>query len=182
MKTCMKHFILTALLLALPSSALAQRVPATDSGAIGGEVGLFLPSEDALKSGPTLEGFYEYYMSARSSVRIGLGWAHPKFDRDEEDGYRILRVPVDLVYNWEGGTVHPFVGVGLGAYFIQLRDNGNDIGDSETKLGGTIFGGVELFTSRTVSLKLEGRYHAISNIGSYDPDGLALTVGLKTYF
>jgi Outer membrane protein beta-barrel domain len=182
MKTSLKHSILTALLVALPSAAMAQRVPATDSGAIGGEVGLFIPREDGLSIGPTLEGFYEYYFSPRQSVRIGLGWAKPKNDNDERFAIRYLRVPIDIVYNWERGAVHPFVGAGLGIYFLQEEFEGDDTGDSETKLGGTLFGGVELFTNRTTSFKIEGRYHAISDIRGFDPDGVALTVGLKKYF
>jgi hypothetical protein len=182
MKTWTLQCILTALLLVLPAAAHAQRVPATDSGALIGEVGWFFPNEDVLRWGPVIEGFYEYYFTPRNSVRFGLGWTEPKFDQDDEDGFRIIRVPVDLVYNWERGAVHPFAGAGLGIYFIQARDNGNSVGDSETKFGGSLFGGVEFFTGRTVALKLEGRYHAILNVGSYDPDGLSFTVGLKKYF
>lgn len=182
MRTRYGHFILTAVLVVLPATALAQRVPATDSGAIGGEIGLFIPRSDALEQGPTLEGFYEYYFTARQSVRLGLGWARPKFDADERLKLRYLRVPIDLVYNWERGSVHPFVGAGLGIYFLQETFDGDDRGESETKLGGTLFGGVELFTSRTAAVKLEARYHAVSDVRGLDPDGLALSVGLKKYF
>lgn len=182
MKTCMTHFILTALLVAFPSVAMAQRVPATDSGAIGGEVGIFIPRDDGLSIGPSLEGFYEYYFSARQSVRLGLGWAKPKNDVDDRFAERYLRVPIDLVYNWERGAVHPFVGAGLGIYFIQEEFDGDAASESETKLGGTLFGGVELFTGRTTAVKLEGRYHAISDFRGFDPDGLSLSVGLKKYF
>ncbi len=178
----LKHFILIAALLALPATASAQRVPHTDSAAIGGDVGVFIPREEALKWGPNLEGFYEYYFEPRTSVRIGLGWLRPRFDREEDDGIRYIRVPVDVVYNWEGGAIHPFVGAGLGVYFLQLQDNGNNVGESQTKLGGTFFGGVELFTDDTVSFKLEARYHAVQRTFGLKPDGLALTVGLKKYF
>ena len=181
MTSFIKHFILTVTVLALPATALAQRVPATDSAAIGGDVGLFFPRQDGMKFGPTLEGFYEYYFQPRTSVRIGLGWARPKFDPFTEDSVRYLRVPVDVVYNWEGGAVHPFVGAGLGVYFLQQQHNGNNAGDSQTKLGGTLFGGVELFTGRTTALKFEARYHAVQRT-FIEPDGLALTVGLKKYF
>ena len=181
MKTLIQHFILTAMLVTLPSLALAQRVPDTDSGAIGGDVGLFIPREDALSVGPTLEGFYEYYFNPRSSFRIGVGWARPKYDDDERWSARYVRVPVDVVHNWERGVVHPFVGAGLGIYFLQDRFEGEDRGESETKLGGTLFGGVEIFTSRTAAVKIEARYHVVRRTG-IDPDGLALTVGLKKYY
>ena len=171
------------LFIAFGSAAAAQgRVPATDSGAIGGEVGAIAPRDAALNSGPVLEGFYEYYFTPRASLRLGLGWANPSYEREEEDSLRTLRVPVDVVYNWEGGTVHPFVGAGLGIYFIQPRDNGESAGDSETKLGTTIFGGVEFFTARTVSLKGEARYHIVGDVFGVNAGGLAVTIGVKTYF
>jgi Outer membrane protein beta-barrel domain len=181
MWTFIRYFILTAAVAVLPTAAMAQRVPATDSGAILGEVGLLIPIDDRLSPGPALDGFYEYYFSPRNSVRVGFGWASAEFDDDERRSLRYLRVPVDLVYNWERGAIHPFVGAGLGIYFLQERFDGDDVGESETKLGGTFFGGVELFTSRTAAVKIEGRYHAISNT-FLNPDGFSLSVGLKKYF
>ncbi len=178
-----RNFILIAALALLPAAAHAQgRVPHTDSAAIGGEFGVFLPSDDAYDAGPALEGFYEYYLSPRNSVRLGMGWANPKWAVEHSDSLRHIRVAADLVHNWEGGSLHPFVGAGLGIYFLQFRDNGNSVGDSETKLGGTLFGGAEFFANQTTSVKAEARYHLIQNIGGTNPDGLALTVGLKKYF
>ena len=98
MTTVVKHFILTLILVVLPSAAMAQRVPATDSGAIGADGGVF---GAGLSAGPTLEGFYEYYFSPRNSLRIGLGFARPEVD------HQYLRVPVDLAYNWERGSMQP---------------------------------------------------------------------------
>ena len=183
MRKSLRQFILSAAFVALASGAAAQgRVPATDSGAIGGDVGVIVPRSDALSSGPVLEGFFEYYFSPRTSLRLGLGWADPSFDRDDEDSLRTLRVPIDLVYNWEGGTVHPFVGAGIGIYFLQRKENGESFGDSETKLGATLFGGAELFTGRTVSVKGEARYHLVGDVFGLNPGGLAVTIGLKKYF
>ena len=93
-----------------------------------------------------------------------------------------IRVGADLVHNWEGGAVHPYVGAGLGMYFLQFRDLGHSIGDRETKFGGTIFGGAEFFTSNTFAVKGEARYHIVSKIGEFNPSGLALTFGVKSYF
>ena len=169
--------------LGIPSGAFAQaRMPHRDAGAIGGEVGVFLPRADGMTTGPALEGFYEYYLTARDSVRVGAGWANPKFERESADSMRQIRVAVDVVHNWEGGAVHPFVGAGLGSYFLQLRDNGNNFGESETKFGGTVFGGLEFFTSNTFAVKGEARYHAVMKANGYDPSGLALTIGVKSYF
>lgn len=174
---------LFVLVLAQPLAAAAQgRVPAAESAAVGVDVGVFLPREDAMGSGPTIEGFYEYYLEPRTSVRLGVGWANPNFDVEEEDKLRYLRVAGDLVLNWEGGAVHPFFGAGLGVYFLQEKDDGRSVGDQHTKFGGTVFGGAEFFTDRAFAVKAEARYHAVANFRRFNPDGLALTVGVKAYF
>lgn len=169
--------------LGVSSTAYAQaRMPHKDAGAIGGDVGVFLPKEDALTTGLALEGFYEYYFTARDSVRVGAGWLNPKFDSESSDSIRMVRIAVDVVHNWEGGSVHPFVGAGLGTYFLQQKDNGENFGEGETKFGGTIFGGAEFFTSNTVSIKGEARYHIVSKVNEFNPSGLSLTIGVKSYF
>ena len=174
-----------AMVLVIPSAAAAQpRMPHRDASAIGGEVGIFLPKEEALKSGPVLEGFYEHYFTARESLRIGVGWLNPKWEAEDSDSLRQIHIGADFLHNWEGGAVHPFVGAGLSAYFLQFRDNGTNLGDSETKLGGSFFGGVEYFTSDTISVKGEARYHVVSKTTRFNlnPSGLSLTFGVKSYF
>jgi len=176
-------WLLTAALTFAPSVSYAQaRMPHKDAAAVGGDVGIFLPKEDALKSGLVLEGFYEYYLNARDSLRIGVGWLNPKFENESTDSLREIHVGGELVHNWEGGSVHPFVGAGLGAYILQFRDNGQNSGDSESKFGGSFFGGAEFFTSKTVSVKAEARYHIVPKVNGFNPSGLALTIGVKSYF
>jgi hypothetical protein len=183
MSRALVNFTLFVCLFALPTPSWAQgRVPAADSGAIGGDIGVFLPASDELDSSLALEGFYEYYFTPRASMRVGAGWTNPAFERGSDDNFRTVRVAIDGVYNWEGGQVHPFVGAGLGIYFLQPTDNGESVGDSETKPGATLFGGVEIFTSRTAAIKAEGRYHIIGDAFGLDPGGFTLTIGLKTYF
>jgi hypothetical protein len=180
--TFVKSSILAIALVMVPSFAFAQRTPYPGIAAVGGDVGVFIPRSDALDSGLNLEGFYEYYFTSRTSLRLGVGWMEPDFEGDDEESLRYVRIYGDIVRNWEGGTVHPFVGAGLGVYFLQPKNDGDDVGDGDTKLGGTIFGGVEFFTSNTVSVKAEARYHLIDNVNGFNPDGLALTIGLKKYF
>jgi hypothetical protein len=183
MRKSLLHFTLFACFMLIPSVTSAQgRVPAAESGAVIGDVGIFLPRSEALDAGPVLEGFYEYYFTPRASMRIGLGWANPGWAGREDEQLRTVRVAIDGVYNWERGAMHPFVGAGLAINFLQPRRNGESIGDSETKPGASFFGGVELFTSRTVSFKAEARYDALGEAFGINPDGLSLTAGLKKYF
>ena len=171
-----------AVVLGMAAPARAQgRVPHANSGGLAGDVGVFLPRQSGMTTGPALEGFFEHYLTARDSVRLGVGWANPKVEREKVDSMRQIRLALDLAHNWEGGAVHPFVGAGIGTYFLQQKDNGRNFGDSQTKFGGTIFGGVEYFTSNTFSIRGEARYHAVMKANGYDPSGLALSVGVKTY-
>lgn len=186
MTTFFKIPLIVMAVALLPTMAEAQRrVPRTDSAAVGGDVGLFRPSDDALKPSISLDGFYEYYLSPRTSVRLGVGWTNPEYDVEPDQTLRYVRVGGDVIYNWEGGAIHPFVGAGLGLYVLQPRENGNSVADSESKLGGVLLGGLEFFTSDTVSIKGEASYHLISNVdrfGPANPDGLKLSIGVKKYF
>jgi opacity protein-like surface antigen len=181
MKTLIKNSILILGLALTPAVSQAQ-TPQADSAAFGVDLGLFLPKQENLNKGIDFGGFYEYYPTARTSIRLGANWMNPKFDGSDDSHLRYIRIGGDLVYNWEGGTVHPFVGAGLGVYFLQERFDGEAARESETKVGGTLFGGVEYFTSNTVSVKGEAKYHLIQNLGTFNPDGLSLTIGLKKYF
>ncbi|MEO6212109.1 MAG: outer membrane beta-barrel protein [Vicinamibacterales bacterium] len=181
----MKIFISSSILALLASIApvpASAQTPRADSAAVGADVGIFLPRADFLKSGLELDAFYEYYLSPRTSLRLGGGWMNPKVEGEDEDSTRYFRVGGDLLYNWEGGTVHPFVGAGVGAYFLQAKDNGDNFGDQQTKIGVNLLGGAEFFTSNTLSFKAEAKYHVISNADGFNPDGLSLTVGVKKYF
>ena len=178
--------IIAAVLSLAPVMAEAQgRTPRTDSAAVGGDIGWFFPAEDALNSSVSLDGFYEYYLAPRTSVRFGVGWTAPQYDFENDETLRYIRVGGDLIYNWERGAIHPFVGAGLGVYIMQPSEDGNDVAESESKLGGVLLGGLEYFTSNTVSVKGEASYHFIGDVegfGPRNPSGFKLSIGLKKYF
>lgn len=170
-------------LLAVPAASFAQgRMPHTDAGAVGADVGFFVPRQDGMSTGPEISGFYEHYVSARDSVRAIVGWSNASEEGVPDSHIRQIRIAGELIHNWEGGAIHPFLGVGLGAYVLQHRLGGADLGDNATKLGGTLIAGAEYFTSKTFSIKGEAHYHVVSDWGGYNPSGLALTVGVKSYF
>ena len=186
MKPLFRLPIIAVVLSLVPVLAEAQgRTPRTDSAAVGIDVGMFRPSEDALKPAVSLDGFYEYYVSPRTSLRLGVGWTAPEYDFEEDENLRYLRIGGDMIYNWEGGAVHPFVGAGVGIYLLEPRENDNEAADGEAKLGASLLGGLEYFTSDTVALKGEVSYHFISkvdNFGPRNPDGFKLSIGIKKYF
>jgi hypothetical protein len=175
---------LAALLASASPAAAQRRMPHANANSLGAEVGLYLPHDEAMTSGPAVSGFFEHYLTARDSLRLVAEWQNPKSKAEHADSVRQVRVGGDVIHNWEGGSVHPFVGAGLAAYFLQPRDNGGSFGDSATKFGGTLIGGAEFFTSKTFSVKGEARYNVVSkwDAFNYDPSGLALTIGVKSYF
>jgi opacity protein-like surface antigen len=66
---------------------------------------------------------------------------------------------------------------------MQAKHDGRSLGESETKPGVTIGGGVEYFFQRSVSAKAELRYHGIlRTLEGLDPPGLVVIGGLKPYF
>lgn len=180
--------LVALLVFAVPVSALAQRRTQTrqpDKGsiAVGGDFGAFIPSEGALAAGVALEGHADYYVTPRISVRFDAAWTDPPFDRDGGDSLRQIRFGGDAVYNWEGGKWHPFAGAGIAAHLVQQMDSGREFGESETKVGGDVLGGVEYFFNRTATVKVEGRYQFVDRTAlGIDPSGFVLLVGLKQYF
>ena len=183
----MRSVIIGSLVLSFcviaPITATAQaRVPHTESTAIGLDVGALVPTSDQLDNAPIISGLYEYYVSPRVSLRASAGWSEPSVKGSPIDKVREIPIRLDVNYNWEGGKWHPFVGTGLGAYFMQYMRRGESLGDSETKLGLNAGGGVEYFFNRTVTFKGEGRYQAVKDYGRINPSGVTFTAGLKTYF
>ena len=124
-----------------------------------------------------------YHLTPRISLRTDFGLTDPGFARESADSLRQIPLRLDVNYNWERGKWHPFVGAGVGAYFLRFKDNGQAFGETETKPGFNVGAGMEYFTGRTVSLKGEARYHAIGNTrAGTDPSGLVFTGGVKKYW
>jgi opacity protein-like surface antigen len=169
--------------IALAGVATAQeRAPHAGSTAVGVDVGAFIPTENQLDNALILSVLLEYYVTPRVSLRTDFGLTDPGFSRESTDSLRQIPLRLDVNYNWEGGKWHPFVGAGVGAYFLQFKDNGQALGESQTKPGFNLGGGIEYFTGRTVSVKGEARYHVIGNTAGLDPSGLVVTGGLKKYW
>lgn len=167
-------------MLLLPLTAAAQ--PREGQFAVGADLGLFFPTDEQFDGAATFGGFVEIYPGARLGVRPSLFVTSPEYERGTDEHERQTRLGVDVIYNWEGGRVHPFAGAGLGAHFLQFEDDGNEIGDSDTELGFALLGGLEYFLNRAWTLKGEGRYHWVDNARGINPDGFVLSVGFKRYF
>jgi hypothetical protein len=173
--------IAATLSVTCPAAGAAQRVPAAGSMAVGGEAGFFLP-DDVFEPSPIVGGSFEYYPTARLSLRPSVVFLDPGFDREPSDSLRQTRIGFDVIYNWEHGRWHPFAGGGVAAHVLRLRDNGQTIGDGSNQLGFGGLGGVEYFVNRRNALKFEGRIQFVDDVFGVDPSGIAVTAGFKHYF
>src|SRR5206468_10730864 len=101
-------------LLIVVSPALAQRrAPHTGMVGVGVSVGVDIPSAPALDKGLDLAANIEGYLTPRVSVRGQLGGAWWDF---VSGTIKPLYLDGNIVYNWEGGAVHPYVTAGIGMY------------------------------------------------------------------
>ncbi len=169
-----------ALLSLFPTWALAQ--PHTGQVAAGGDIGVYIPTDEQLSTGWIGDGFLEFYATPRLGFRPIVTAIRTGYDRFDDDDERQLRLGLDVIYNWEGGNIHPFAGVGAGVHFLRFYRNGNHEGPDDNNFGANVLGGVEIFFNPTWTVKLEGRYQWVQDRPAIDPDGLGLLVGLKKYF
>jgi len=179
----MERVVIAALgALLFPLAAAAQPVPDTGQVAIGAEFGVFLPADEQLKTGLVAGGLIEVYAAPRLGIRGSVTSIRNGYDREDDDDERQIRLGVDAIYNWEFGSVHPFAGAGIGVHFLRFYRDGDNEGPNDTEFGWQALGGAEFFMNREWTVKAEGRYQWVADRPNLNPDGLALTLGLKHYF
>jgi hypothetical protein len=173
---------LTSLCTALLTVPAAAQTPDTGLIGAGVDLGILFP-DDAFENTLTLDGFADYYLTPRVSVRAMLGWANPGFNGRTEDHFRQTKLLFNAVYNWEFVEWHPFVTAGAGAYFVRSHLEGEDDPEGETRGGINFGGGAEYFTGDRNAVKFELRWDIVSDPpGLPDASGLTLTAGYKWYF
>jgi outer membrane protein with beta-barrel domain len=172
-----------------PASAQrrATRTPSTGMWAVGGSIGPTSPSDASLDNGVDLVGNAEYYVTPRVSVRGQLGGARwDVLGRGFNGRVSPLYVDGNVVYNWEGGVIHPFVTGGLGLYRF-----GSQLGvlpdASDTHLGVNGGGGLEYFVTRRASITGELLFHKVDAFSSPlttfgDGSFWSFSAGAKIYF
>jgi hypothetical protein len=164
----------------VPTVALAQ--PRTGQVAAGADIGAFIPKEAQLDPGWIADGFIEFYVTPRVGIRPILTFIRTGYDRPDDDDERQLRLGVDVIHNWEGGRLHPFVGAGIGVHFLEFHRGGRREGRDDRELGANVLGGLEVFLDTDWAVKFEARYQWVGDRPGIDPDGLGLLIGLKRYF
>jgi hypothetical protein len=171
-----------AILFAMPALTAAQnREPHAGTFAIGGDAGTYVPGTE-FHAGFRPDALLEFYITGRLSIR-GMGaWASNGAD-NEIDSLRQVQGTLNVTWNWEAEYWHPFVTAGVGAYMLQARASGVDVGSMRTHAGGNFGVGIEYFARPKVTFKFETTYHWVQQGDFFaSPSGLAATVGMKKYF
>ena len=180
--------------LSAPAAAAQVERPRENTIAIGGDVGFLAADNAKSDSALTLkattgavDAFAEYYYTPRTSLRLMYGWASPEFDSTPGRSLRRHQLTFNFLYNWEIGRFRPFATVGGGAYFLSGRENGNLVGRSVTKPGGSLGWGGEYYF-RTFAVKSEMNVHILdkeknlSELGDNTLTAFTWTFGIKVPF
>ena len=171
--------------LSLASPILAQtRVHTPDKGVIGygADAGVLFPDEE-FENTFTFDGFGEYYVTPRVSVRGLFAFASPGLSGTNEDHFRQAKLLFSGVYNWEKGSWRPFAQFGAGFYFVRLRLDATTDPPGETRGGLNFGGGTEYLLSNEAAIKVELRWDVVSHpFDLPDATGTTLTFGYKRYF
>lgn len=162
------------------------RMPSTGATALGANFGLASPIDGLLDNGLTPNLNAEYYFTPRLSIRGQGGAAWNAFDAPRfGKNVRPTYFNGNVVYNWEGGSWHPFVTGGVGVYHYRVSEP--PFRGTTTKPGFDAGGGLEYFLTGRDALKGEVLYHGVSGqaagpFASVDTSFWTATVGFKRYF
>ncbi|MEK6629962.1 MAG: outer membrane beta-barrel protein [Acidobacteriota bacterium] len=165
-----------------PVAAGAQhRQPKVGAIAVGGDGGAYAPGGD-LHAGARVDGFVEFYVLPRISIRGMGGWMENRLVVGDESVSQ-RRLSVNVIYNWEAESWHPFVTAGVGGQFFRYTQGRDPAGAMTTKPAFNVGAGVEYFSRPTLTLKFEGTYYRVRSTEAHrNPSGLAVTAGIKKYF
>jgi hypothetical protein len=179
-----KTLLLAALLLVLsPLAALAQSgstAPVEGDKAMSFNVGLANAFDDNFDDlEPVFTGTFEYYPTARVSWRGLLGVMSFDADLPGSPSVDTTFLNANVVYNWEGGRVHPYLTGGIGLY-DKNASAGLPSKFDETSFGLNGGGGIDWFLGDRWALKFEGTLHSLTG---EDPNTLlVVTAGFKFWF
>lgn len=172
------------LVMSCPTSALAahkpSQAPKAGDMAVSANLGFSHAFDDNFEGiEPLLTGTFEYYTTPRVSWRALLGFT--SFDADDPSDAEVEHTFINgnVLYNWEGGYVHPYITGGVGFY---MKDASNSLPpDAEDdELGLNFGGGVDWFVGERWAIKFEGTIHILA--GEEPNDFLLASAGVKWWF
>lgn len=168
-------------------SDVGSPVPAPGMVAVGASVGAAPPLEASFTNGFDLAANIERYLTRRVSLRAQLSGAFWDITgRGFTGSVHPIALDGNVVYNWEGGKIHPFATGGVGLYHYRFEEHPTT--GSANKFGINVGGGVEYFINRYLTGTAEVLFHDVADpvkspLTTYnDSSYWTFTVGLKKYF
>jgi len=168
------------------SRTQSSRVPDRNMFGLGMSTGLYAPSSIDQNNGLYLTVNGEGYFTPRVSARaqFGGGWSDI-FGHSFPGTVKPMVLLGNLVYNFEGGKIHPYVTGGGGMYHYRFTEAG--LNSSDTKAGIDFGGGAEYFFTRHDTLTGEVLFHAVPGMADghnadYKARFWTITGGYKKYF
>ena len=162
------------------ASHKASQAPKAGDMAVSGNLG-FASAFDSNFEGiePVFTGTFEYYSTPRVSWRGLLGFTSFEADSPSDAEVDFTFLNGNVSYNWEGGSLHPFVTGGIGLYSKDASSSLPPDTDG-TEFGLNAGGGLDWFLGERWALKFEGTFHGLAGD---EPDSFFLgTVGFKWWF
>jgi len=134
-----------------------RTTPPAGSWAAGLDAGFANPLGDSdFDAEPTVDAYIEYFSTPHVSWRGMAGFT--SFDSDAAGvgpvDLDINSLNANVLYQWEGGTVHPFVTGGIGVYNYDP-----DPGETDLEPGLNGGGGINIYAAERFAIKLEGLFH-----------------------
>jgi len=146
-------------------TASGRSTSAAGTWAAGGAFGFSNPTgDDDLDAEPALDGYLEHFLTDRVSARGSLMLL--EYDRADvagTNGVDIAAINGNVQYQWDGGTVRPFITGGIGVY-----DYNPDFGGDETELGLNAGGGANFPLTDRFAIQLVGAFHGTTADGQPD--------------
>jgi hypothetical protein len=185
--------IAAALALSFAAPAWAQSRPreanpVPDGGMVGVGVstGFAMPNSPDLNMGWGVGANVEGYFSPRISARgqFSGAWADI-FGHTFTGTVKPMAADANIVYNWEGGVIHPYATGGVGLY--RYRFDESTLSSADNHFGVDVGGGVEYFMNRRDTVTGEVLYHAVNGqaqgqLATYQPSYWSVSFGFKKYF
>lgn len=147
-----------------PPAAGGRVTPPPGTWAAGFDLGFANPiGDEDFDLEPFGDGYIEHFFTSNVSLRGML--ALYSFDGADvpppsSGDVDILAGTANVIYQWEGGSVHPFLTGGLGFYSYEP-----DFGDEDLELGVNAGGGANFYLTNGFAIKLEGDFHGTSGEG-----------------
>ena len=155
-----------------------------------GHVGLFQPNDDdPTPTGGGLGGYdtggsFDIGIGSRVTPNLAIEGTFGGYGADRgSDEVTVVPLTFGARLILPAPVFEPYIGLGLGIYFADLKEPGID--DSDTTIGGYGSIGLDAWLNPRMALNFEGKYHWVEpefNGVDVDVSGWTLSLGIRIAF